>query len=472
MLHGHLDKVSHQLLQGWAADDAKPDEVVDVSVFVDGRKIAQVACDRLRADLQTTGHYGGGRHGFEHRFDAPLSGRKDIQVSVRFSGSGQSLAHGDCILNGQGVNYLQPAAPVAEDEPVLMSGPRSPRALFELLYWYDRQLGLGPLLSRLDLDCCTPQELYYATFGKLPEPWLMPRGNARYYAHDYLNELLLSDAFQGKLLQLLLHAYAEKRRLIFLHIPKCAGTDFSNKLKTRYPWLDFNIMDKIWTSKNAMLWHLSRLAVQLRFAETIYLCGHATPKYYSQHDLLRPMDRVVTIVRHPFEIMISQVNYVLTRFQTDAERGVVEPDTEEWLRLIGIERLPEHFSEEFILDAGMRVLRNSDTVKPNSMCYWLAGDHADAQSALDSLVAQNVEVTETDHYNEWLGRRWHIHSRTRDNSSRKFIAMDMVSQHDLDYMHSIAFDDMKLFKSVKQSIAQVGRPSVVGCELMSVPVEC
>ena len=72
--------------------------------------------------------------------------------------------------------------------------------------------------------------------------------------------------FQSDLLPRLAEAYADKRRLIFVHIPKCAGADMSNKLKARYPWLDHNVMDHKWTTKHDMLRHLSRLAVKLRFA--------------------------------------------------------------------------------------------------------------------------------------------------------------------------------------------------------------
>jgi hypothetical protein len=463
MLHGHLDEVSHQLVQGWAADHAKPDEVVDVSIFVDGHKIAQVACDQARKDLQLTKRYGEGRHGFVHRFETPLS--ENMRVSVRFSQSGQSLGHGDCLLNGKTVEFLQPTISIAEDEPILMPGPRNPRGVFELLYWYDEQLGLEPLLSRLNLDGYTPQQLFYSVFGKLSEATLTSCETGRYYPHDHLNELILSDAFQDKLVPLLLHAYEEKRRLIFLHIPKCAGTDLTNKMKQHYPWLNFNITDNGWTSKSAMLRHLSRLALQLRFAETIYLCGHAPPNYYLRHELVRPTDRVITIVRHPFEIMISQVNYVLTRFQIDAGRGITEPDTEEWLRLIGIETLPERLSEQFILDAAARVLRNTDMVKPNSLCHWLGGNQANAQKALASLMAQDVEVTDTRHYSDWLAEQWNIRSESRDNSSRQFIRMNTLSQKDLDYMSSIAVEDIKLYEIIREHIANADRPFVMGQEL-------
>src|SRR5579863_10632654 len=268
MLHGHVDEVSHQRVQGWAADDMRPDETLDVSIFVDGCKVAQVACDRRREDLAQTGQYGNGDHGFLYRFAEPLPASSETRLSVRFSLTGAPLGRGDCLLIDNSVRLIPPARALANDEPVLMPCPRDPRALFELLYWHDERHGLSPMLSRLDLNDCEPRQLHYAVYGRLPETPLSLRDGERYYPHDHLNELLLDSAFQADLLPLLLHAYEEKRRSIFLHIPKCAGTDLSNKLKTRYPWVDFNIMDAHWTSKDAMLRHLSRLVTQLRFTDT------------------------------------------------------------------------------------------------------------------------------------------------------------------------------------------------------------
>lgn len=466
MLHGHVDEVSRQRVQGWAADEKRPDETLDVSIFVDGRKVAQVECNRRREDLAQTGQYGNGHHGFMYRFAEPPPASNETRLSVRFSLTGAPLGRGDCILIEDSVHFMPQARPLADDEPVLMPCPRDPRALFELLYWHDERLGLSSMLSRLDLEDCEPRQLHYAVFGRLPErPLILPDGE-RYYPHDHLNELLLGDAFQAELLPLLLRTYPEKHRAIFLHIPKCAGTDLSNKLKTRYPWVDFNIMDADWTSKEAMLRHLSRLVTQLRFADSIYLCGHAMPNYYRRHGLVRPTDQVFTVVRHPFEVMMSQVNYVLTRFWIDGERGEIGPDVKDWLELIGIDELPSKLSEEFAQEAGMRVLRNTNIVKPNSLCYWLAGNDAGAHAAVDSLIAQDVEVTDTNHYKDWLAQRWKIHSRSRDNPSMRFFEVDKLPRIHRDYMRDISGEDLKLYLAVEKSIEQVGRPSVIGTELL------
>jgi hypothetical protein len=466
MLIGHVDEVSHAGIKGWAADDRLPHQAIDVSIFLDGHKFAQVVCDRPRQDLRESGQYGDGKHGFAYRFAAPLPKSVKARLSVRFSQSASPLAKGDCFLSNAGVTQIPPAVPLRDDEPVLMAAPCGPRSMFELLVWYDERLGLAPLLSRLDLDGHQPRQVYCGVFGMPPQATAHLPPEGRYYPRDHLNEVLLSDEFQTDLLPRLLSAYEDKRRLIFIHIPKCAGTDLSNKLKTRFPWVDFNIMDADWTTKDAMLRHLSRLATQIRFADSLYLCGHARLDYYARNHLIRPTDQPFTIVRDPSDVIMSQVNYVLTRFWLDGEQKEMRPDTLEWLRLIGIDALPSRMSEAFVHHAGMKVLQNTDIVKPNSICYWLGGENANAQEALGALISQDVEVTDTSHYVEWLAQRWQMHSRSRDNPSMKFLTVKMLPRQYRDYIMEISREDMKLYRAVEQGIARKGTLSVMGRELV------
>jgi len=64
MIQGHVDRITRQVITGWAADTAAPDEQIDITIFVNGRKMAQLACDQPRPDLRHMGMYGEGRHGF------------------------------------------------------------------------------------------------------------------------------------------------------------------------------------------------------------------------------------------------------------------------------------------------------------------------------------------------------------------------------------------------------------------------
>jgi hypothetical protein len=114
----------------------------------------------------------------------------------------------------------------------------------------------------------------------------------------------------------------------------------------------------------------------------------------------------------------------------------------------------------------MKVLQNIDIVRPNSICYWLGGADADAQTAIDGLVSQDVEVTNTACYNDWLAQSWNIHSRSRDNSSMKFFTAEILSREYRDYIRDISAEDLKLFRVVERSLERAARRSVRGRELL------
>lgn len=464
MLQGHVDSISHERIEGWAADDAAPEQRVDVSILVNARLVARIACDLPREDLGRTGQYSDGRHGFVYEFPKPLPSAAETRVTVVFSEAGAPLARGDRMVSSQGVTVLPKAAPVPEEEPVMMPAPRDPRALFELLYLYEERAGLYPLISRLDMTGQRPQDVHYSVLGAWPNR-AEPAPPGRYYPRDHLNELLLGDAFQTGLVPRLAEAYADKRRLIFVHIPKCAGTDLSNKLKTRFPWVDQNIMDQAWTTKDAMLRHLSRLTMHLRFADSLYLCGHSGLDFYLDRHLIRPQDQVFTIVRNPVAIILSQVNYVLTRFQIDATAGATGPDTAGWLARIGYDALPETMSEGFVRETAALIVRHPDVVRPNPLCFWLGGEEANTETALLALRNSDIEITDMRRYTDWLARRWNIVSDTRDNASVPFLTLETLPREMRDYMREISREDTKLYEMIQATLAATDRTSVFGHEL-------
>jgi hypothetical protein len=460
MFHGHVDNVSRQQIEGWAADDAAPEQPIDISILVNGRRVAKVLCDQPREDLRRTKQYGSGNHGFLFQFPEPLSEGTEARVTVLFSETASPLVRGDWLVGDEGAKGVDTAAALPDDEPVMMAAPRNTRTLFELLLWYDERAGLYPLLSRLDMAGQRQQAVHFSVLGTYPDRSVVPMRRDRYYPHDHLNELLLGDEFQAGLLSRFAEAYSDKRRLIFVHVPKCAGTDLSNKLKTRYPWVDYNIMDTDWTTKRAMLRHLSRLAVQLRFADCLFLCGHGGLDYYMDRHLIRPGDEIFTIVRDPLEILVSQINYVLTRFSQDARKGEAGPDTLEWLGLIGLESLPETISEDFARHAAAIIIGNPSIVTPNSLASgWRA------VAALTALINSDIELTDTAHYKDWLARRWNIVSDSRDNASVKFLTLDTLSGEQQAYLHEISQEDMKLHRVIENALTATGRASVFGREL-------
>ena len=106
MLVGHVGRLAADVVGGWAADTENPDAAVDVIIYVDGKRVAQVACDQLREDLRDLQTYGEGRHGFRYQFPTPLPIAYLDRVSVRFVRTGALLPEGEKALPAPG--RLQP----------------------------------------------------------------------------------------------------------------------------------------------------------------------------------------------------------------------------------------------------------------------------------------------------------------------------------------------------------------------------
>jgi hypothetical protein len=465
MIQGHVDRITRQLVMGWAADTAAPDERVDVAVYLNGRKLAQLAGDQPRADLRHKGVYGEGRHGFRYDFVPPLPTSEDARVAIRFAESGESLGNGNVLLlRGATEPTILPTPPL-KAEQLIVPAPVDPRTLFRLFALYEPAAGLYPLLCRVDFGHVQPSHLDYAALGQVPDCY--PRGLtwSPALARDYLNDQLHASRFQQNVLAQALRAFPEKQRLMFVHIPKCAGSDLSFHLAARFPSIEQRLMDETLTTREEMFEALANFARELGFSDSVFVRGHIPLDFYANAELIRPADRVFTIMRDPTEIALSQVNYILTKFSLNIEAGVVEADTRGWLDALELKDLPQELTPGFVEEHARRLLYDTNIVEPNSMCRWLGG--GDSRAVVERLARYLVEVTDTPHYNAWLAERWGIASRTRQNESIKFLSLGALSHNDVGYLQDLSREDQKLYAWVQQALVVTGKSSVSGEDILN-----
>lgn len=451
MFRGHVDLVGPTLVSGWAVDTDRPDETVEVSIFVDGRKLVQLACNSPREDLKGLAGLGNGMHGFRYNPYPPLSERMPQRVTVRHATSGALLGNGDVVLNAEtATTPLDLGADVPEQFQSLPA-PETPRETFELLSLYARSQGLYNLLRQVDFTDRSPRQVAYAALGAMAPSWRQARsawtpGAAR----DLFNEQLLSETFQHNILRLFLDAFPEKRRLLFVHIPKCAGSDLSHHLVRRYASISEQLRAPHWTGRQQLFEELSNAVRKLHFFDTIFVHGHVALADYLEQGLARPCDRLFTILRDPVDMAISQVNYILTRLKADAATGTILPDVRAWLRLLEMDEAPADVSDGYLRDLGRRALRMRAIVIPNPMCHWLGG--GDAAEVLELLAEHEVEVTNTERYALWRQQRWGIAANTRQNASTKFLMSETLAAEDLAYLHEISQQDAQLYRTVEQQL--------------------
>ncbi len=461
MLEGHVDEVTPRGVSGWAADDAEPHRTVEVLVLVNGVRVARVACNQFREDLERTGRLGDGRHGFSWPSDEVIA--EGAVIGVHFAESG--LAVGDAGFRVQGDGVVREAvAEVDAAVPGRIPGPRTPRELLGLISLYRPDTGLLPLLGRVDLEGRSPASVWYAVFGeampaeRFEAGWEDAKG-----ARDALHEWIGSEEFQANLIPIALRAFEDKRRVIFVHVPKCGGTHVGAYLGRCLPRLDNVLSQGEWTGQSALLERLSWFARVVPLYNSLLVTGHVQLTFYAQRGLIRPTDWVFTVVREPVEMVISQLNYVLTRLAADSETGRFGQDTKEWLQMLDLDAPEGPLSQEFIETVASRAVRHPLMIPKDSLCYWL-GD-GDLDGAVSLLRVHDVEITDVRRLDRWLEERWGIAPSRRHNKSVQYFTRETLPDELMSRILGSMTRDVRLYARIAAALERTGGVSVRGREL-------
>jgi hypothetical protein len=198
---------------------------------------------------------------------------------------------------------------------------------------YQPIVGLTSVLDNFDFTESDITDIFYSVFSRDSKSFLYPAASD-FSLSESLKEALESEEFQKNIVRLILTAYPEKRRLIHIHIPKCAGTHLRARLEVKYPTVCRALEAAVWTPKPLLFERLRHIAASIPFSDAILVHGHTSISWYLENNLCRPNDFAFAVARNPLEIIISQVNYVVTRFLEDP--GFLDPDTREWSALLSL----------------------------------------------------------------------------------------------------------------------------------------
>ena len=329
--------------------------------------------------------------------------------------------------------------------------PKSPRDLFLLLAQLQPDEALEHLLANVDVAEMTAATVYRSVFSDAPDLASLPLPFADYDARSHLAAIIRSPAFQENCLGNILKAFPEKHRTVFLHIPKCSGTDLIANLADHQVSLSKRLEDRGWTDTEAFLRTIARTMGRLQREERVFLHGHITLREYVRLIGLRMDDRIFSILRDPIEQLVSQVNYAISRIVQDPLGQ--SPDARAVLDTLGLNRLPEQARKADLRQLALAYLRRSEVFDANPICKYLSDSPTPSfTSALRSVIFYNIELTETVFYNPWLESRWGIQSKSRRNRSTTFINREDVFSLPVDVLEHLAGEDQKLFDTVNWAI--------------------
>ena len=339
--------------------------------------------------------------------------------------------------------------------------PRSPRDMFELLKYYDPAKGLDALVDRIDFGPVQPSYIYQVVHNRYPENVDALKAAKSSEPRRRFKNALLSEEFQRQVIRQFLIAFPEKTRLVFLHIPKCAGTNLEIHLARRFLALAGVIEAPHWTSKDRMLEWLAGWVKAMPLLDTVFVFGHIVFDEYIQRVGTRWNDHIFTLVRDPLELLISQANYSVGRLLTDP--AGTRPDTREFMAALGIEAIPNPLSPDLARELAIRALLESGIARPNRICTFLGDGRA--EKSVSNLAIHNVEVTDMARYPRWLAERWGIEEVTRYNRSPPLLTVNDAQPY-LDDLLPRCSEDYIVYNRIKSSLDASGQTSVRGSELV------
>ena len=342
--------------------------------------------------------------------------------------------------------------------------PRTQPELFTLLGHLTIERGLDGLLDLVDFTGVTPADTYRAVYGRPPDHVETAIAAPDYDPRSYFKQALLSQEFRQRLLPNFLTAFPQQGRDVFIHVPKCAGTDLILSLSNRHLPLPKMLEIGGWVSDDEFLYAVAGLARAVPFHDRIFVHGHMELGHYIASAGLRSGDRIFTTIRDPLDLMLSQANYAVGRLCQDPTGR--DADTAELLRWLDIPQLPNDISLRELKDLATRVLLDPRIAQPNRACSYLGRNMLGTyRVAMENIVVHNVEITTTRHYERWLAERWDIGESQRRNRSRTILTRNEGRLLYADVLTSAMAEDQKLYDVVTWSLAQTGAASVTGMEI-------
>ncbi len=342
--------------------------------------------------------------------------------------------------------------------------PNEARQLFTSFCYYQPLVGLTSILDNFDFTDIDIVDFIYSVLGRDPKSCVQTAASD-YPPSKSLKEALECEEFQQNIVRLLLNAYPEKRRLIHIHIPKCAGTHLRARLEVKYPTVCRALEATNWTHKPLLFKALKDISSSIPFCDTIFVHGHTSISWYLENGLCRPSDLVFAVVRNPQEIVVSQVNYIITRFLEDP--GFLDPDTSEWSGFLGIAPTEFDRSPECLANLARRILREPSVLTRNPLCEYLG--NGNVESALDAMVRSNIEITDVARYDLWFEQKFGIATGVRENVSQKILKLSELKIEDIEVLQDITNDqDKRLYEMISAALDRSGALSVQGAELQSV----
>ncbi|MBV9758276.1 MAG: hypothetical protein JO047_14595 [Alphaproteobacteria bacterium] len=344
---------------------------------------------------------------------------------------------------------------------IKLKPPRSHREMLMMFALFNPEQGIDALLDQIEWSSVTRHQIYHSVLGRPPESVKVAIPPEGYSPRRHAQAAVSSAEFQHRIRELLLGAFPEKRRVVFVHIPKTAGTDISEALRRRFPWLEYHHSIPAMCDQKRLFAEIRDFVLAASLSDTVAITGHERLRWYRERELLRFGDMPFTIIRDPKSIILSYVNFIVNRFVKF--RGIERADTRQWMKHLELDEFPEHPSQRYLAELAGKMIRTPMVTSPNMICTFLGSGTAD--SARDAVAVTDIEIVHLRNYQKWRAQKWSIDKNFAPNTSDKIISETLLSPMDREFMAQITEEDYKLYALIEKKLERDGLLSIRGSEL-------
>lgn len=342
--------------------------------------------------------------------------------------------------------------------------PAAPTNLRETVLFFARLRAgqtAADVLAQIDWTGVSRRQIVHALLDRPPANADEARSDPGFDATAAATALFHSADFRIDLAARLMRHFPARKRIFFVHIPKSAGSDFMAAIHRKMPTVSLAFSDPEVLPPPRLAKRLADFARAVGGSDSIFMGGHTNLSWYLDSGLYRFGDRLLSVLRHPYEISVSLANYIVGRFQNCPD--LTDQDTRIWAETLRMSAADIAALDPKALALALVVRPGVQAVNP--ICTFLGS--GTAQSALANIERAPVEISCLSSYTPWLKETWGIDRDRRGNASTPYICWDDLSSVQQSQVKSACEEDIVFYDAAMKAFSREGRLSVTGEEIVA-----
>jgi hypothetical protein len=347
--------------------------------------------------------------------------------------------------------------------------PTRQRDMLELLAALGPNASMEALRRGIDMRNADPRTTFFAVLGRWPSQAELEALGPTYETWPHLRRLLISEEFRAPIVRRVLDAYAEKRRLLFIRIPRCAGAHCADAMASQHPMVPTRLNPTDLTDLLRTLGTALTLFSRARTVGVIHdniapFIAHE-PHFKEKGDPLgwrytaapfRNGDLLFAIIRPPKALILSQVNAVLTGLRQPSPPANLAA----WQKKLG--PLPGTLKDVPAWRAlGSQILAQLELHNP--ICAAL-GDGT-AATALATCRSMPITLVALHKYELWVQTAIEVPPEPPSNVSEPIMALAELGPEDQARLAALTAEDEVFYNGFAAKLAALDTSAVLGPQL-------